>query len=55
MRTYLKSVKVSFSAVLLAGAQLSVLLAVVASQAGERILRGARGFAVYREILTGQG
>ncbi len=55
MKNVLKSVQSSFSAILLAGAQISVLVAVVASQFGERVLRGSRGFAVYRESATEQG
>jgi hypothetical protein len=49
-----KNVGLSLSAALLTGAQLSVLVAVVASQIGERAVRGAKGFAVYRDLLTEQ-
>lgn len=50
----LKTLKSSCSSLLLAGAQISVLVAVVASQTGERILRGGRGFATYREAISEQ-
>ena len=40
--------------ILLAGAQASVSVSVFVSQLGERLLRGARGFAVYREFRSEQ-
>ena len=52
MKNAFKAMKTSFTLFLLGGAQLSVLLAIVASQAGERAVRGARGFAAYRANLT---
>ncbi|MGZ3650868.1 MAG: hypothetical protein ACXVB9_01010 [Bdellovibrionota bacterium] len=51
----LKTLRNSVSKACLAGVQIAVLVAVVASQLGERILRGAQGFAVYRETLVEQG
>jgi hypothetical protein len=47
-----KNIHVSFGRILLIGARASVFLAVAASQLGERVLRGARGFAVYRQAHT---
>lgn len=54
MKKTLKAVRSSFSVILLAGAQISVLVAVVVSQAGERLVRGPRGFEVYRDTATEQ-
>jgi len=54
-KKFLKAVPSSLSALLLAGAQLSVLVAVVVSQLGERAFRGPRGFATYREALIERG
>jgi hypothetical protein len=54
MSKNLHTMRKSFSKACLAGVQIAVLVAVVASQLGERILRGAQGFAVYREALAEQ-
>ena len=51
MTKTLQTMKLSFSAAFLAGIQISVLVAVVASQIGERVIRGAQGFAIYRDAL----
>lgn len=51
MNKTLKALRRSVSGLLLASAQITVLVAVVASQLGERILRGPQGFAHYREAL----
>ena len=54
MSKHLKSMGSSLAAAGLAGIQLAILVSVVASQLGERALRGAQGFALYRATLTAE-
>ncbi len=47
----MKNLRLAVSAALLAALQATVLFAVMASQIGERALRGGRGFASYQRNL----